>query len=256
MSRSGGLRVEERAVGPRHPHHVAEAGEDDVAVAGQGDAVVDTAHRDHADRTAGPVNELHVVREQLVDRVLVDRVGVAAADLHQLVVAVGRRRSRGSRPRARDRARDHGTRRRTSCDRRPRVDEQLVVDRHRAGQAQSQPCGARPPSSAQSASCLRLVDPQHPHRLGDIAAGDARTRNWRHLLGFACGGAPVHLVSFDRARSELLELRLVVGAHAPRASAASRSPPPRRPWRSRNRRGSGPSRRGRRRSRPRRAARY
>ena len=55
--------------------------------AGDRDAVVDAAHRDHADRAAGAVDELDVLGQQVVDPVLVDRVGVAAADLHHLVVA-------------------------------------------------------------------------------------------------------------------------------------------------------------------------
>ncbi len=70
-----------------HAHHVAEAGEDHAVGVGDGDAVVDAAHRDHADRAAGAVHELDVRRQQVVDAVLVDRVRVAAADLHHLVVA-------------------------------------------------------------------------------------------------------------------------------------------------------------------------
>ena len=51
--------------------------------------VVDPAHRDHADRAARPVDQLDLIGQQVVDPVPVDRVGVAAADLHQLVVAAG-----------------------------------------------------------------------------------------------------------------------------------------------------------------------
>ena len=47
--------------------------------------------------------------------VLVDRVGVPAAHLHQLVVAARLDELRGSRPPARGPARGRGTRRRTSC---------------------------------------------------------------------------------------------------------------------------------------------
>ena len=54
---------------------------------GDRDPVVDAPHRDHADRAAGAVHELDVRRQQVVDAVLVDRVRVAAADLHDLVVA-------------------------------------------------------------------------------------------------------------------------------------------------------------------------
>src|SRR5207344_1365481 len=56
-------------------------------VAGDRDAIVDAAHRDHADRAPRAVHELHVGRQQVVDAVLVDRVRVPAAHLHDLVVA-------------------------------------------------------------------------------------------------------------------------------------------------------------------------
>ena len=52
-----------------------------------GDAVVHAAHRDHADGAARPVHQLDVRRQQVVHPELVDRVRVAAADLHELVVA-------------------------------------------------------------------------------------------------------------------------------------------------------------------------
>jgi hypothetical protein len=67
-----------------HAQHVAEAGEDHAGLVGERDAVVDAAHRDHAHRAAGPVHELDVGRQEVVDAVLVDRVRVAAADLHDL----------------------------------------------------------------------------------------------------------------------------------------------------------------------------
>src|SRR6185503_5004852 len=79
--------LEEAASRPRDAHHVAEAGEDDAGLAGDRDAVVHAAHRDHADRAPGAVDELDVGREQVVDAVLVDRMRMAAADLHELVVA-------------------------------------------------------------------------------------------------------------------------------------------------------------------------
>ena len=81
---------------------------------GDRDAVVDAAHRDHAHRAARPVHELDVGRQQVVDAVLVDRVRVPAADLHDLVVAAGLDGGEdlaGQRP---GRGRRRGTRRRTS----------------------------------------------------------------------------------------------------------------------------------------------
>ena len=52
-------------------------------------AVVDATHRDHADRAAGPVDELDVRGQEVVDAVLVDRVRVPAAHLHDLVLPAG-----------------------------------------------------------------------------------------------------------------------------------------------------------------------
>ena len=78
----------------RDAQHVAEAREDDLGLPGDRDAVVHAPHRDHADRAARSVHELDVRRQQVVDAVLVDRVRVAAADLHDLVVA-GRIHGRG-----------------------------------------------------------------------------------------------------------------------------------------------------------------
>src|SRR5581483_7923488 len=51
-------------------------------------AVVDPAHRDDAHRAAGPVHQFDGRRQHVLDAVAVDGVGVAAAHLHELVVAV------------------------------------------------------------------------------------------------------------------------------------------------------------------------
>ena len=53
-----------------------------------GDAVIETPHRDHADRTPRSVHQLDVARKQVLDAVLEDRVGVAPAHLHDLPVLV------------------------------------------------------------------------------------------------------------------------------------------------------------------------
>ena len=83
------LRLQEALRRAGDAHHVAEAGEDHLGVlCGDRDAVVDPAHRHDADGAAGAVDELDVLGEEVVDAVLVDGVGVPAADLHQLVVAV------------------------------------------------------------------------------------------------------------------------------------------------------------------------
>ena len=55
---------------------------------GDGDGVVDPAHRDDAHRAAGPVHQLDVLGQDVLDAVAVDGVGVAAAHLHELEVVV------------------------------------------------------------------------------------------------------------------------------------------------------------------------
>jgi hypothetical protein len=84
---AAGLRLEQRAARARHAHHVAEGGENHLRTLGERDRVVDAAHRDHADRAAGPVHEVDLRRNEVLEPVLVDRVRVPAADLHDLQLA-------------------------------------------------------------------------------------------------------------------------------------------------------------------------
>ena len=84
-----GFGVEQASVRARDPHHVAEAREDHALGVREGDAVVHPAHRDHTDGAAGTMHELDVLGEQVVDCILVNRVGVPAAHLHHLVVTAG-----------------------------------------------------------------------------------------------------------------------------------------------------------------------
>ena len=55
---AAGLGLEQVPVAARDPHHVAERREDDAGRLGDGDGVVDPAHRDHAHRAPGPVHQL------------------------------------------------------------------------------------------------------------------------------------------------------------------------------------------------------
>ena len=84
-----GLGVEERPPATGHPHHVAERRHDDVGLLGDGDGVVKAAHRDHADRAARAVDQGHTFGEVVLETVLVDGVGVPAADLHEAVLSTG-----------------------------------------------------------------------------------------------------------------------------------------------------------------------
>ena len=70
-----------------HAHHVAERGEDHVRFLGDGEAVVDAAHRQHAYRAAGTVDQLDVVGQQIFEAEAIDGVRVAAADFHEAVMA-------------------------------------------------------------------------------------------------------------------------------------------------------------------------
>ena len=83
------LVFERAAVRAGHAHHVAERGEDDVWPLRHGQAVVDAAHGQHADRAAGTVDQFDVGRQQILQAEAVDGVGVAAAHLHEAVVPAG-----------------------------------------------------------------------------------------------------------------------------------------------------------------------
>ena len=83
---AGPCRVE-IAVRSGYPQHVTERAEDDVGSSRQLQAPVDRLERGHTDRAAGAVNELDLGRQELVDAVTDDRVGLPAADLHDRPVA-------------------------------------------------------------------------------------------------------------------------------------------------------------------------
>ena len=100
-----------------------------------GQPVVDPAHRQHADRTARAVDQLDVRRQHVLEPEAVDRVRVAAAHLHDAVVArrIGEPADLVARPR--DQLRHRGIRRRTSS--RPRS--------HRVARGRSRGPPRRPP---------------------------------------------------------------------------------------------------------------
>src|SRR5437588_337127 len=77
-----------------HAHHVSERGEDHLGTLRDRDRVVLAAHRDHADGAAWPVHQLDLGRQEVLDAVLVDGVGMAPAHLHELVVAARLRKAR------------------------------------------------------------------------------------------------------------------------------------------------------------------
>ena len=202
-----------------------------------GDPVVDAPHRDHADRASRAVDELDVRGQEVVDAVLVDRVRVPAAHLHDLVVTAGLDERQDLARDARDRARGRETRRRTSrvgssakcaiavpawtssrspgedrldqrdLDRRPRA----VVAVHRASPwlSSTETTVIGSPSSPHVMQCGRPAD-----------RGPARCRRVTRSRSPSAPRAP--------ARSR---------RPSARAGRASPAPPPRRPGRSRIRRG-------------------
>jgi hypothetical protein len=58
----------------------------------QRDGLVDAADRQHADRAAGAVDQFNLGRQQSAQAMAGDGVGVAAAELHQVVAVPGRHR--------------------------------------------------------------------------------------------------------------------------------------------------------------------
>src|ERR1019366_2647132 len=78
----------------------ALASKNDPPLRGQVNGVVHAAHGDHAHRTPGAVHQGDRLGQVVLQAVLVNRVGVPAAHLHQLVLAAGlaqRRDFRGQR---------------------------------------------------------------------------------------------------------------------------------------------------------------
>ena len=66
-----------------HPQHVAERAKNHVGPLRDGVRLVDHLQRSDADRAAGAVHELHLLRQQMVDAIFDDGVGLSAADFHQ-----------------------------------------------------------------------------------------------------------------------------------------------------------------------------
>ena len=79
-----GLGLQQALSRARHAHRVAEGGEDDLRMLGDRDAIVDASHRQHADRAAGAVHQLDLSWQHALDAVAEDRMGMAAADLHDV----------------------------------------------------------------------------------------------------------------------------------------------------------------------------
>mmetsp|Transcript_18256 Transcript_18256/g.43898 ORF Transcript_18256/g.43898 Transcript_18256/m.43898 type:complete len:229 (-) Transcript_18256:65-751(-) len=79
-----GARLQQRALGAGHAHRVAKGREDDTGLIRDRHAVVHAAHRQHAHGAARAMHELERGRDQVLQRITKDRVGVAAAHLHDL----------------------------------------------------------------------------------------------------------------------------------------------------------------------------
>ena len=77
------LYVQQICGGTRNAHHVAVRDEDDLGALGQRYSLVNRFQRSNADRAAGAVDHLHLLRQQFVDAVAHQRVCLAAANLHQ-----------------------------------------------------------------------------------------------------------------------------------------------------------------------------
>jgi hypothetical protein len=71
-----------RAAG--HAQHVAERGENHVWSRGDFQRLVNHLQRRHADRTARPVNERDLLRQQFINAEFHNRVRLAAADFHDV----------------------------------------------------------------------------------------------------------------------------------------------------------------------------
>jgi len=79
-----GFRFQQALARTGYPHGVAEGREDHFGPLGERDAIVHAAHRQHADRASGAVDELDLGRQHLVNPVPENGVCMTAADLHDL----------------------------------------------------------------------------------------------------------------------------------------------------------------------------
>ncbi len=78
------LHLEEIALGTRNAQHIAKAAENDSRLCGDGQRLVNEFERRDADRASGPVDHFDAGGQHLVDPILDDGVGLAAADFHDL----------------------------------------------------------------------------------------------------------------------------------------------------------------------------
>ena len=85
---AGRLGIEQALAASGHLHHVA-VGREDHAPLGDRDRVVHPPHGDDAHRASGAVHQLDAIRQELIEAVLVDRVRVPAAHLHELAPVPG-----------------------------------------------------------------------------------------------------------------------------------------------------------------------
>ncbi len=87
---AAGLRLHEAHLSRRrHPHHVAVGAQGHAALERESDRRVHAPDRQHAHRAARAVDHAQVGGQQPLDTVARDGVGMAAAELHEVVAAVG-----------------------------------------------------------------------------------------------------------------------------------------------------------------------
>ena len=79
-----GFGLEQAFFRSGYPHRVSERGEDHAGHVGQCDAVVDSSHRQHANRAAGAVDQLDAIGQHCLHTVAEDGVCVTAADFHDV----------------------------------------------------------------------------------------------------------------------------------------------------------------------------
>jgi hypothetical protein len=72
-----------------NPDHIAVAHQRDVRSRGQLDGRVQARHRKNANGASGAVHQAHVLWQQILDAVAKDGMGVAAAELHEMVFSGG-----------------------------------------------------------------------------------------------------------------------------------------------------------------------
>src|SRR5438552_4753041 len=78
------LGIEKTTLRAWHTHHVPKSGKNHAIGASDGNGIIDAAHRQDADGTTRPMDQVNVAWQHILNAVLVNSMCMPTTDLHQL----------------------------------------------------------------------------------------------------------------------------------------------------------------------------